>query len=117
MSNTLDRPLRDRDQAVAELEAELAEFSHDGLILLRHDLDHGRVLRGSWAGCVISYKRGAAGSARRDRAGRARNAFTTLWDSGWITDEEVTRLVEAELKRRRAAILRRSVVADSQATS
>jgi hypothetical protein len=59
------------------------------------------VVRGSWAGCVISYKRGAPGSARRDRLGRARNAFTVLWDNGWLTDEEVTALVDLELARRR----------------
>jgi hypothetical protein len=95
--------MQDRAQAVAELEAELMEFSYDGLTLLRCHLDDGRVLRGSWAGCVISYKRGVAGSTRRDRQGRARNAFTALWDGGWMTDEEVLRLVDAELARRRPA--------------
>jgi hypothetical protein len=93
--------LQDRTQATAELEAELAEFSYDGLTVLRHHLRDGRVLRGSWVGCVISYKRGAAGSARRDRQGRPRNAFTALWDGGWITDEEVLGLVDIELARRR----------------
>ncbi|MGH7575936.1 MAG: hypothetical protein ACREM1_12535 [Longimicrobiales bacterium] len=89
-----------REQALAELEAELAEFSHDGLVQLREDLRAHRVARGSWSGCVISYRRGAAGSVRRDRLGRARNAFTVLWDNGWLTDEEVTRLAESELQRR-----------------
>ncbi len=89
-----------RQDALGELEAELREFSHDGLVALHEDLTHGAVARGSWAGCVISYKRGAPGSARRDRLGRARNAFTVLWDNGWLTDEEVASRVEDELSRR-----------------
>ncbi len=89
-----------RVEAVAELRAELTEFSHDGLIQLIEDLASGSVARGSWTGCVISYKRGAAGSARRDRMGRARNTFTILWDNGWITDEEVIALATAEIERR-----------------
>ena len=88
-----------REEALAELRAELAAFSHDGLIQLHEDLTAGTVARGSWAGCVISYKRGAAGSARRDRLGRARNAFTILWDNGWLTDEEVLDCIAAELDR------------------
>jgi hypothetical protein len=95
--------MQPRTQALDELEAELSEFSYDGLTLLRCHLHDGRVLRGSWAGCVISYKLGAAGSTRRDRRGRPRNAFTAVWDGGWITDEEVIRLVENELARRRPA--------------
>jgi hypothetical protein len=115
MTDTPDRQFRDRDHAVSELEAELEEFSYDGLVLLRHDLLQGRVLRGSWAGCVISYKRGAAGSARRDRRGRARNAFTALWDSGWMTDEDVLRRVDTELARRRISVPRpHVVVADAE---
>jgi hypothetical protein len=90
-----------RDEALADLHAELREFNYDGLIQLREDLTRHAVVRGSWAGCVISYKRGAPGSARRDRLGRARNAFTVLWDNGWLTDEEVTALVDLELARRR----------------
>ena len=78
-----------RVEAIAELHAELTEFSHDGLIQLIEDLKRGVVVRGSWTGCVISYKRGAPGSARLDRLGRARNAFTVLWDNGLLTDEEV----------------------------
>lgn len=89
-----------RAEALSELRAELAEFSHDGLIELIEHLDAGAVVRGSWTGCVISYKRGAAGSARRDRLGRARNAFTILWDNGWLTDEEVLDAAHAELRRR-----------------
>jgi hypothetical protein len=102
MTSVLDRKPHDRASAVAELEAELADFSHDGLTLLLQHLGEGRVLRGSWAGCVISYKRGDAGSARCDRRGRARNAFTAHWDSGWLSEEEVREFVDAELARRRA---------------
>jgi hypothetical protein len=89
-----------RVEAISELRSELAEFNHDGLVQLVEDLTHGLVARGTWTGCVISYKRGAAGSARRDRMGRARNCFTILWDSGWITDEEVIALARLELRRR-----------------
>lgn len=89
-----------RTLALDELAAELAEFAFDGLVQLREDLRGGAVLRGTWSGCVISYKRGAAGSTRRDRHGRARNPFTILWDRGWLTDEEVIRLVEAEIAER-----------------
>jgi hypothetical protein len=90
-----------RDEALGELRAELADFSHDGLVQLTEDLNSGVVMRGSWTGCVISYKRGAAGSARRDRMGRARNAFTILWDNGWLTSEDVLEQTAAELRRRR----------------
>ena len=89
-----------RIEALHELRSELADFSHDGLVQLIDDLTHSAVGRGSWAGCVISYKRGAPGSARRDRHGRARNAFTILWDNGWLTDEEVLDLATVELARR-----------------
>ena len=89
-----------RVEALSELSSELVEFNHDGLVQLVEDLSHGAVARGTWTGCVISYKRGAAGSARRDRMGRARNCFTILWDSGWITDEEVIALAQNELQRR-----------------
>ena len=58
-----------RDEAISELRAELADFSHDGLVQLMEDLSKGSVVRGSWTGCVISYKRGAAGSAGRERRG------------------------------------------------
>jgi hypothetical protein len=102
MQNTIERYSENhREEALAELRAELSEFSHDGLIQLREDLTRRAVVRGSWAGCVISYKRGAPGSARRDRMGRARNAFTVLWDNGWLTDEEVIAVVDLELARRR----------------
>lgn len=92
---------RHRQEGLRELVAELEEFSYDGLTLLRDDLAAGRVIRGSWAGCVLSYKRGAAGSTRRDRLGRARNALTVLWDSGWFSDEEVHAAVVREMVRRR----------------
>lgn len=101
MQNTIERYSEDhREDALADLRAELAEFNHDGLVQLREDLARCAVVRGSWAGCVISYKRGAPGSARRDRLGRARNAFTVLWDNGWLTDEEVVNAVDFELARR-----------------
>ncbi len=103
MHNTIERySERHRDEALADLRAELSEFSHDGLVQLREDLARSAVVRGSWAGCVISYKRGAPGSTRRDRLGRARNAFTVLWDNGWLTDEEVLSMVDLELARRRS---------------
>ena len=94
-----------RTEAIAELSAELTVFSHDGLVQLIEDLECGIVARGSWTGCVISYKRGAAGSVRRDRMGRARNAFTILWDSGWITDEEVIAAAMVEVARRQHATI------------
>jgi hypothetical protein len=92
--------LGQRQQALAELQAELRVFSHDGLVQLVEDLRRHAVPRGSWTGCVMSYKRGCPGSSRRDRKGRARNAFTILWDHGWLTDEEVAVAVLAELTRR-----------------
>jgi hypothetical protein len=101
MQNRFDRCLEPhREEALTELQAELADFNHDGLVQLIEDLSSGAVVRGSWTGCVISYKRGAAGSSRRDRLGRARNAFTILWDSGWLTDEEVVDAAHRELRRR-----------------
>ena len=111
MRNTIERySEQHREEALSELRAELVEFSHDGLVQLREDLQRGGVIRGSWAGCVISYKRGAAGSARRDRLGRARNAFTVLWDNGWLTDDEVAAAVEVELERRRTTTVEPSPV-------
>lgn len=104
-----------REEALAELRAELADFNHDGLVQLIEDLSSGAVVRGSWTGCVISYKRGAAGSSRRDRLGRARNAFTILWDSGWLTDEEVVDAAYGELLCRMAETVVRSRCAIDQA--
>lgn len=101
MSNTLEGCMeRHRQEGLQELVEELKEFSYDGLTLLRDDLVNGEVIRGSWAGCVLSYKRGTAGSSRRDRMGRARNALTVLWDGGWLTDEEVLAAVSREIVRR-----------------
>jgi hypothetical protein len=105
MQNSLERYSEThRDEALTELRWELTEFSHDGLIQLMEDLGQNAVLRGSWGGCVISYKRGAPGSARRDRLGRARNAFTILWDNGWLTDEDVLVLARAEIGQRKQRI-------------
>jgi hypothetical protein len=102
MQNSLERYSEShREEALLELRLELAEFSHDGLTQLAEDLMRNAVARGSWGGCVISYKRGAPGSARRDRLGRARNAFTILWDNGWLTDEDVLVLARRELSTRR----------------
>ena len=92
-----------REHALAELRAELAEFSYDGLVQLREDLERRAVLRGTWTGCVLSYRAGAPGSAKRDRLGRIRNAFTVAWDGGWLTDADVLAEVEAELARRAPA--------------
>ena len=67
MTTILDKIVATKRQEIArakqarpesELRAELSEFSHDGLIQLREDLARRAVVRGSWAGCVISYKRG-----------------------------------------------------------
>jgi len=111
MQNSLERYSEThRAEALNELRWELAEFSHDGLIQLTEDLTLGCVARGSWAGCVISYKRGSAGSSRRDRMGRARNAFTILWDNGWVTDEEVMSLAQREIARRGLHVAREAVV-------
>src|SRR3990170_1020889 len=93
-----------RAEALTELQAELAEFSYDGLMQLRDDLAQHAVLRGSWAGCVISYKSGAPGSCRRDRRGRARNAFTVLWDNGWLSEDEVAGAVADEMMLRSVAL-------------
>lgn len=95
-----------RLEAMSELRSELMEFSFDGLMQLREDLAAHAVLRGSWAGCVISYKSGAPGSCRRDRRGRARNAFTVLWDNGWLSDDDVAAAVVDELTLRSAALVR-----------
>ncbi|HSK18220.1 MAG TPA: hypothetical protein VK912_03725 [Longimicrobiales bacterium] len=100
-----------RAEAMTELRAELAEFSFDGLLQLHDDLARHAVLRGTWTGCVISYKSGGAGSCRRDRCGRARNAFTILWDNGWLSDSEVAAAVSDELALRSTATHLHSVPA------
>ena len=94
-----------RAEALGELRLELADISHDGLIQLREDLAQHAVMRGSWSGCVISYKRGAPGSCRRDRLGRARNAFTVLWDNGWLTDDDVAVVLHTELEHRAVRVV------------
>jgi hypothetical protein len=93
-----------RVEALSELCSELSEFSWDGLMQLRDDLARHAVLRGSWTGCVISYKSGAPGSCRRDRLGRARNAFTIMWDNGWLSDDDVNAAVCDEMTLRDASI-------------
>ena len=92
-----------REQAFRELRKELREFIPDGLIKLEADLTNGKVRRGSWAGCVLSYRRGGARSVMRDSRGRARNSFTVLWDNSSISNDEVREVVRAELVRRRSA--------------
>jgi hypothetical protein len=91
---------RHRAGALRELEREVAAFDRSGLVRLRADLRAGRILRRSWEGCPLSYRRGAPGSARRDRRGQPRNAFTALWDAGRITDRDVAAVVDRELARR-----------------
>jgi hypothetical protein len=92
--------LGDRAHALATLDDELTAFGTDALQCLRADLIAGSVRRGTWDGCVLSYRAGALGSVGCDSRGRTRNAFTVLWDSGRLTDREVLARVEAELDRR-----------------
>ncbi|MBI4408679.1 MAG: hypothetical protein HY561_03160 [Gemmatimonadetes bacterium] len=87
--------------ADAELRAELREFAHDGLIQLTLDLERGGVKRGTWDGCVLSYRRGYAGSVDCDRKGRRGNAFTRFWDAERIDEMHVLKLVQEELEVRR----------------
>lgn len=89
--------------ADAELRAELREFSHDGLIQLEQDLIADRVKRGTWDGCVLSYRRGYAGSVDCDRKGRRGNAFTRYWDAERIDRAHVLELVREEIRARQAA--------------
>lgn len=90
-----------------ELRGELREFSFDGLVQLEQDLDRNTVKRGTWDGCVLSYRRGAAGSVDCDRKGRRGNAFTRFWDAERIDREQVLALVRSELRAR--GVQRRSV--------
>lgn len=87
-------------QAMQVLERELQEFAYDGLVALREDLEADRVGRGTWDNCVLSYRRGYAGSANRDSKGNPDNHFTRYWDSERITPQEVIAAVDAELDRR-----------------
>lgn len=89
--------------AESELTAELEEFSHDGLTQLALDLEAETVKRGTWDGCVLSYRRGSAGSVDCDRKGRRGNAFTRFWDAERIDEARVLEIVRAELEARAAA--------------
>ncbi len=82
--------------ADTELRAELKEFAYDGLVQLALDLE-----RGTWDGCVLSYRRGGAGSVDCDRKGRRGNAFTRFWDAERLDESHVLELVRAELDIRR----------------
>jgi hypothetical protein len=93
-----------RSEALAELTTALAEFGHDALTQLAADLADHAVPRGSWDGCVLSYRAGQAGSVRCDHRGRTRTAFTVLWDDGVLTDEEVLASVRSEIERRKLPV-------------
>src|SRR5207253_7014255 len=86
--------------ADAELKAELREFSYDGLVQLSIDLENGAVKRGTWDGCVLSYRRGYAGSVDCDRRGRRGNAFTRFWDAERVDDQHVIELLQLEIAER-----------------
>ena len=88
--------------ADAELRAELREFAYDGLIQLAADLERGVVKRGTWDGCVLSYRRGFAGSEDSDRKGRRGNAFTRFWDAERVDEQHVLRMVREEIEARRS---------------
>lgn len=88
--------------AESELRAELRQFSHDGLVQLATDLEEQSVKRGTWDGCVLSYRRGFAGSVDCDRNGRRGNAFTRFWDAERIDEARIQGLVREELRMRRA---------------
>ena len=87
-------------QALAELRCELKRFRTTGLRALRRDLGAGRVTRGSWSACPLSYREGGRGTSRHDHRGRPHNAFTRLWDAGWLLGAEVAVEVAQELGRR-----------------
>jgi hypothetical protein len=86
--------------ADAELRAEFQEFSYDGLVQLGIDIESGAVKRGTWDGCVLSYRRGFSGSVDCDRKGRRGNAFTRFWDAERLNDAHVLELLRAELSAR-----------------
>jgi hypothetical protein len=83
-----------------ELRAELKDFAYDGLVQLELDLKAGVVKRGTWDGCVLSYRRGAPGSVNCDRRGRRGNAFTRYWDTERISNTIVCKIVQDELAAR-----------------
>jgi hypothetical protein len=84
-----------------ELRAELREFAYDGLVQLGADLERQAVKRGTWDGCVLSYRRGYAGSVDCDRKGRRGNSFTRFWDAERLDEEHVLKLVREEAGARR----------------
>lgn len=86
--------------AIKSLRKNLEAFAFDALIQLEEDLREGLVTRGTWDGCVLSYRSGDAGSVSRDVDGQARNAFTILWDRRWMSMPEVLRYVNVEIVRR-----------------
>lgn len=92
------------NDADIELRAELREFAHDGLVQLAADLERGVVKRGTWDGCVLSYRRGSAGSVDCDRNGRRGNAFTRYWDSERIDEAHVLKMVREEIRYRRTLV-------------
>lgn len=83
-----------------ELRSELREFAYDGLVQLAVDLERQTVKRGTWDGCVLSYRRGYAGSVDCDRKGRRGNVFTRFWDAERIDEDHVLRLVREEIAAR-----------------
>jgi hypothetical protein len=89
-----------QERGVQDLRKNLGAFAFDALVLLEQDLREGKVKRGTWDGCVISYMRGAPGSVHQDVDGRGGNAFTLLWDRRWMTFPVVLREVQAEILRR-----------------
>lgn len=87
--------------AEAELQAELREFAYDGLTQLHDDLTTHSVKRGTWDGCVLSYRLGGPGSVSCDRKGRRGNAFTRYWDTERVSTATVLRMIEEEMANRR----------------
>jgi hypothetical protein len=87
--------------AEAELRAELREFAHDGLVQLQIDLQEGTVKRGTWDGCVLSYRLGGPGSVSCDRKGRRGNAFTRFWDTERFAAATVLKLIAEEMETRK----------------
>ena len=83
-----------------ELRAELKEFAYDGLIQIAADLERKAVKRGTWDGCVLSYRRGYAGSVDCDRKGRRGNAFTRFWDAERLDEAHVLKIVREEIESR-----------------
>lgn len=91
---------RNMDRAMDELRAELQEFAYDGLVQLEADLEEGAVGCGTWDSCVLSYRRGHAGSVDCDREGRRGNVFTRFWDAERLGADLVLAAVRDELAAR-----------------